>query len=181
MENLIKFEKNLENQFRKIDEIALFNQKKVLDSFATCKITTQCFAGTTGYGYDDQGRDKLASVFAKVFKTEKAIVSPLITCGSHAISIVLYGLLRPGDTILSISGQLYDTLYDTLFGKENGSLENFNIKFKQVELAENNFDKNAILKAIKNINQRLCLCSVQEDIQTEKHFQSNKWKKSLKR
>lgn len=155
MESLSKYEKNLERQFKKIDEIALFNQKKVLDSFADCKITTQCFAGTTGYGYDDQGRDKLASVFAKVFKTEKAIVSPLITCGSHAISIVLYGLLRPGDTILSISGQLYDTLYDTLFGKENGSLENFGVKFKQVELAENNFDENAILKALKKYKPKV--------------------------
>lgn len=155
MDQLVKFEKNLEKQFRKIDEIALFNQKKVLDSFAECKITTQCFAGTTGYGYDDQGRDKLASVFAKVFKTEKAIVSPLITCGSHAISTVLYGLLRPGDTLLSISGQLYDTLYDTLFGKENGSLESFNIKFKQVELAQNDFDKNAVLKAIKKYKPKV--------------------------
>ena len=76
----------------------------------------------------------LAMLFSHVFKTEKAIVSPLITCGSHAISIVLYGLLRPNDTILSISGQLYDTLYDTLFGKDNGSLENFGIKFIEVYL-----------------------------------------------
>ena len=131
-EKLKTFEKKLENQFEKIDEISFFNQKKVLDAFRDCKITSQCFSGTTGYGYDDQGRDKLANVYSSVFKTEKAIVSPLITCGSHAISIVLFGLLRPGDTILSISGNLYDTLHDTLFGKENGSLENFGIKYKSI-------------------------------------------------
>lgn len=155
MASIKEIEKKLAKQFEKIDDIAFFNQKKVLDAFAECKITTQCFAGTTGYGYDDQGRDKLAMLFSHVFKTEKAIVSPLITCGSHAISIVLYGLLRPNDTILSISGELYDTLYDTLFGKENGSLENFGIKFKQIELKNNNFDKDLILKAIKKYKPKV--------------------------
>ena len=155
MASIKEIEKKLAKQFEKIDDIAFFNQKKVLDAFAECKITTQCFAGTTGYGYDDQGRDKLAMLFSHVFKTEKAIVSPLITCGSHAISIVLYGLLRPNDTILSISGQLYDTLYDTLFGKDNGSLENFGIKFKQIELKNDNFDKELILKAIKKYKPKV--------------------------
>ena len=155
MASIKEIEKKLAKQFEKIDDVAFFNQKKVLDAFAECKITTQCFAGTTGYGYDDQGRDKLAMLFSHVFKTEKAIVSPLITCGSHAISIVLYGLLRPNDTILSISGELYDTLYDTLFGKENGSLENFGIKFKQIELKNNNFDKDLILKAIKKYKPKV--------------------------
>ena len=155
MASLKEIEDKLSKQFEKIDDIAFFNQKKVLDAFAECKITTQCFAGTTGYGYDDQGRDKLGLLFSKVFQTEKAIVSPLITCGSHAISIVLYGLLRPNDTILSISGGLYDTLYDTLFGKDNGSLENFGIKFKQIDLKNNTFDKDAILKEIKEIKPKV--------------------------
>ena len=149
MVDLDKIEEKLQNQFKEIDRISFVNQKKVLKAFSDCKITSQCFAGTTGYGYDDVGRDKLASVYSNVFGSEKAIVSPLITCGSHAISTVLYGLLRPGDTILSISGQLYDTLYDTLFGKENGSLENFGIKFKQIDLQNNTFDSDLILKTIK--------------------------------
>ena len=154
-EKLKTFEKKLENQFEKIDEISFFNQKKVLEAFRDCKITSQCFSGTTGYGYDDQGRDKLANVYSSVFKTEKAIVSPLITCGSHAISIVLFGLLRPGDTILSISGNLYDTLHDTLFGKENGSLENFGIKYKQIELKDDKFDFELILKSIKKLKPKV--------------------------
>ena len=155
MVTLKDVEKKLQNKFEKIDQIAFLNQKKVIQAFSDCKITSQCFAGTTGYGYDDQGRDKLALLYSKVFKTEKAIVSPLITCGSHAISIVLYGLLRPGDTMLSISGQLYDTLHDTLFGISNGSLEEFGIKFKQIELKNDEFDKDLILKSIKKFKPKL--------------------------
>ena len=152
---LREFEKNLKKQFEKIDEISFYNQKKVLEAFRECKVTAQCFMGTTGYGYDDQGRDKLGCVYSNVFKTEKAIVSPLITCGSHAISTVLYGLLRPGDTLLSISGDLYDTLHDTLFGKDNGSLENFGIKYKQIELKNDNFDVDVILKTIKKLKPKV--------------------------
>ncbi len=155
MVTLKNVENKLKDKFEKIDQIAFLNQKKVLQAFSDCKITSQCFSGTTGYGYDDQGRDKLALLYSKVFKTEKAIVSPLITCGSHAISIVLYGLLRPGDTMLSISGQLYDTLHDTLFGANNGSLEEFGIKFKQIELKNDEFDKDLILKSIKKYKPKL--------------------------
>lgn len=147
--NIKSCEDALKDKFKELDEIAFFNQKKVINAFQECKITSQHFAGSTGYGYDDIGRDTLRKLYSNVFKTEDAIVSPLITCGSHAISIVLYGLLRPGDEILSISGSLYDTLYDTLFGKDTGSLEDLNIKFKQIELSGDDFDTKAILKAVQ--------------------------------
>ena len=126
MSKIDKIEKKLTRIYSYFDEIALKNQEKVLKALQENKIATRHFAGTTGYGYDDIGRDCLGKVFASVFGAESAIVSPHITCGSHAIAIVLFGLLRPGDTMLSIAGKPYDTLDETIFGVEGenrGSLK----------------------------------------------------------
>lgn len=148
-------EEKLQKQFDIIDDIAFFNQKKVLDAFVKNKVTSQCFAGTTGYGYDDVGRDTLAKVYADVFGGESAIVSPLITCGSHAITIVLFGLLRPNDVLLSATGNLYDTLSDTLLGKNNGSLENFGVKYMQIDMAGNNIDEALLVKKVKKLKPKV--------------------------
>lgn len=148
-------EEKLQKQFEIVDDIAFFNQKKVLDAFVKNKVTSQCFAGTTGYGYDDVGRDTLAKVYADVFGGESAIVSPLITCGSHAITIVLFGLLRPNDILLSATGNLYDTLSDTLLGKNNGSLENFGVKYMQVDMAGNNIDEALLVKKVKKLKPKV--------------------------
>lgn len=150
-----KCEEMLKPQFALVDEIAYFNQQKVLNAFIECKISATDFAGSTGYGYDDRGRDKLYLLYAKVFGGESAICSPLITCGSHAISTVLYGLLRPNDLLLSISGELYDTLHDTLFGKDNGSLENFGISYAQVDLKDGNLDESKILQTVKSLKPKV--------------------------
>lgn len=155
MSNISLYEKELEEVFKRLDEIAYFNQKKVMKAFQDCKVSATYFAGTTGYGYDDVGRDNLAKLYAKVFGCEDALVSPLITCGSHAISLVLYGLLRPNDTLLSISGSLYDTLSDTLFGKGNGSLEDFGIKYEEIALKESSFDEEKILNRILEIKPKV--------------------------
>lgn len=148
-------EEKLQKQFDIVDDIAFFNQKKVLDAFVKNKVTSQCFAGTTGYGYDDVGRDTLAKVYADVFGGESAIVSPLITCGSHAITIVLFGLLRPNDVLLSATGNLYDTLSDTLLGKNNGSLENFGVKYMQIDMAGNNIDEALLVKKVKKLKPKV--------------------------
>ena len=148
-------ENELQETFKRLDEIAYHNQKKVMKAFQECRVATSYFAGTTGYGYDDIGRDNLAKIFANVFGTEDALVSPLITCGSHAISLVLYGLLRPNDTLLSISGSLYDTLSDTLHGKGNGSLEDFGVKYEEIALKGNDFDEEAILRRIQEIKPKV--------------------------
>lgn len=148
-------EKKLEGKFRELEEISFYNQKKVLKAFQEHKISSQHFAGTTGYGYDDIGRDTLRKVYSSVFGAEDAIVSPLITCGSHAISTVLFGLLRPGDTLLSISGSLYDTLQDTIYGKGNGSLEDLGIKYEQIEMQDNEFDIPKILARIKEVRPKV--------------------------
>ena len=150
-----KYEEELKEHFKRLEEISFFNQKKVLKAFQDNKVSSSYFAGTTGYGYGDVGRENLEKVYAQVFGTEDAIVSPLITCGSHAISLVLYGLLRPNDTLLSISGSLYDTLEETLKGKGNGSLEDFGIKYEEIALKENEFDTDLILKRIREIKPKV--------------------------
>lgn len=148
-------EKKLEDKFKELEDISFYNQKKVLKAFQENRISAQHFAGTTGYGYDDIGRDTLRKVYANVFGAEDAIVSPLITCGSHAISTVLFGLLRPGDTLLSISGSLYDTLQDTIYGKGNGSLEDLGVKYEQIEMEDGEFDLPKILEGIKKFQPKV--------------------------
>lgn len=152
---LQEIENKLQPQFKRIEDIAYHNQKKVLDAFIDCKISSQCFNGTTGYGYDDVGRDTLGRLYAKIFGTETAIVSPLLTCGSHAISTVLFGLLRPGDVMLSATGIPYDTLHDTLFGKDNGSLEEFGIKYEQVDLQGDNIQVDKVIEKIKALKPKI--------------------------
>ena len=143
-------EKNLKEIFDYYDDIALFNTKKVLKAFQDARVAGRHFFGSTGYGYGDEGRDKLSEVFAKVFGAESALVSPLITCGSHALNIALFGLLRPGDTIFSITGDPYDTLGEVVYDKNGlGSLPDFNIKFEKVELRNGEIDETNALKYIE--------------------------------
>ncbi len=143
-------EEKLKEQFAKIDEIAFFNQKKVLNAFIDLKVSSQCFAGSTGYGHGDLGRDTLAKLYAKVFGGESAIISPVLTCGTHAITTVLYGLLRRGDEMLTVTGLPYDTLHDSLFGKGNSSLEDYGVTYKQIELiGEGELDYDKILRVVK--------------------------------
>ena len=152
---LKEIENSLKDRFEKIEDIALFNQNKVLKAFNDNAITNQHFAGTTGYGYTDKGKEGLSKVFAQIFDTEDAIVSPHLTTGTHSIATALYGLLRPKDMLLSITGDLYDTLHDTLFGKDNGSLESFGIDIKFVDLVDSKFDEAKILKLVKKYKPRV--------------------------
>lgn len=155
-EVLRKTEEKLKERFKQIEEIAFINQKKVLQAFIDCRVSSQCFSGTTGYGYDDVGRDTLAKVFAKVFGGESAIVSPILTCGTHAISTVLYGLLKPKDTMLSITGLPYDTLHATIFGKGNFSLQDIGVKYQQIDLNEDStFKIEEIKKIVKKIKPKV--------------------------
>lgn len=147
MKTIKEIEKELKSIFEHYEDIALFNQEKVLSAFQKCRVSTQHFAGTTGYGYNDIGRDTLAKVYAEVFGAETAIVSPLITCGSHALAIGLFGILRPGDCMLSVTGKPYDTMDEVIFGKAGqdiGSLSDFNIRYEQVDLANGNINLTAI-------------------------------------
>lgn len=158
MNKINKIEKKLEKIFSYFDDIALKNQSKVLKAFQEQKISTRHFAGSTGYGYDDIGRDTLNKVFANVFGAETAIVSPQITCGSHAIAIVLFGLLRPGDTMLSIAGKPYDTLDETIFGVEGenrGSLKDLNVNYKQIDLIKDKLNFSEIKNQVASLQPKV--------------------------
>ena len=103
-------EKELKTIFEKIDELSFYNTNRVLDSFRAHKVSDAMFAGTSGYGYDDKGRDTLDEIYADIFGCDKALVRSGIVNGTHALTIGLFGLLRPGDTLMSVAGKPYDTL-----------------------------------------------------------------------
>lgn len=155
LEVLKDIEKGLQPRFQKLEDVALYNQNKVLNAFHECEITSQHFAGTTGYGYSDKGRFDFAKVIAKIFGAEDCIASPHLTSGTHTIATALYGLLRPKDTLLSITGDLYDTLYDTLYGKDNGSLQSLGVNIKFIDLKDSQFDTDSIIKMVKKIKPRV--------------------------
>ncbi len=138
----------LKEAFDKIDEIALFNQKKVLEAFQKNKIALRHFNGTTGYGYDDDGRDSLKRVYADVFHAEKAVISPNIVSGTHALSLALFSILRGGDRILFATGKPYDTLQEVIEG-ERLSLKELGVTFDYVNLIDVDFDYDKISQSIK--------------------------------
>ncbi len=140
----------LEKRFKEIDEIAERNQAKVLLAMSKNRVSAACFAGTTGYGYDDLGRDTLEKVYADTFHTEAALVRPQITCGTHALATALSANLKPGDELLSINGAPYDTLQEVIGIRPSPcSLAELGVRYSQVDLnEEGRFDFKAIEKAI---------------------------------
>ncbi|NLL55949.1 MAG: hypothetical protein GX242_01915 [Clostridiales bacterium] len=144
-------ERMAQNNFEIVEEIALKNQKKVLDAFRKNRISSIHFNSSNGYGYDDLGRDTLCRLYADVFGAESSIVSPLIVSGTHALSLALFGVLRPNDTMLSITGKPYDTLDEVINGNGIGSLKDYNIAYKEVSLLDNgSFDWETIQKELDN-------------------------------
>lgn len=124
--------------FARMEEIARFNEEKVLSAFIECGVSDSHFKGTTGYGYDDIGREKLDEVYAKVFGTEDALVRHNFVSGTHALGAALFGVLRPNDRMVSITGRPYDTMEEVigLRGEGNGSLKDFGVLYDQVDLTE---------------------------------------------
>ena len=141
----------LKERFERIDETAEYNQLKVINAMQKARVSAECFNTSTGYGYNDIGRDTLEQVYAETFHTEDALVRPQITCGTHALSLALSANLRPGDEMLSISGKPYDTLEEVIGIRPScGSLAEYGITYAQVELLEDgNFDYEAIKNAIR--------------------------------
>lgn len=140
----------LKSRFEQIDEVAEYNQLKVVKAMQECQVSEACLLGTTGYGYNDLGRDTLEAVYAKVFHTEDALVRPQITCGTHALALALMSNLRPGDELLSPVGKPYDTLEEVIgIRPSKGSLAEYGVSYKQVDLlADGGFDYENIRKAI---------------------------------
>ena len=150
----------LKNRFAQIDKIAEHNQAKVIAAMQKNRVSAACFAATTGYGYDDVGRDNLEKVYADVFHTEAALVRPQITCGTHALTVALSANLLPGDELLSPVGLPYDTLQEVIGIRESPcSLKEYGISYRQVDLLEDNtFDYENIRKAI---NEKTKLVTIQ--------------------
>ena len=137
--------KKIEDELKEIDKIVYSNSKKILDAFHKEKVLTTDFNSSTGYGYNDIGRDKVEKVFADYFGCESALVRCQFVSGTHALSTAFFGILRPGDTLLSISGLPYDTLHEVIGIKDNSSsLKAFGINFKYIDLINNDFDYDKI-------------------------------------
>ena len=135
-----KSQAELTDVFAHIDSTAMFNQQKVLEAMKYCRLSERHFAASTGYGYNDEGREICEKIFAEVFRAEKALVRPQIVSGTHAISLCLFGILRPGDELLSVTGDPYDTVRASVSsqyaGSLSGSLDEFNISYRQIEMTE---------------------------------------------
>ncbi|MCC2164537.1 methionine gamma-lyase family protein [Brotaphodocola catenula] len=155
-----KIEKDLKERFEEIDETAEYNQMKVLKAMQDARVSDIHFAATTGYGYNDLGRDTLEEVYAKAFHGESALVRPQLISGTHALHVALSGNLRPGDELLSPVGKPYDTLEEVIGIRESvGSLKEYGVVYRQVDLLEDgSFDYPAIEKAI---NEKTKLVTIQ--------------------
>ena len=156
----LEVEASLKERFAKLDEVAEYNQMKVLAAMQKHRVSAECFNGTTGYGYNDLGRDTLEEVYATCFKGEAALVRPQITCGTHALALALMSNVRPGDEILSPVGKPYDTLEEVIgIRPSKGSLAEYGVTYAQVDLlADGGFDFEGIKSAI---NDRTKLVTIQ--------------------
>lgn len=144
-------EKELSAQFELIDNIAYENEKKVLNAFKKSRIALEHMYGSSGYGYSDIGKLKLNELFANIFNSDAAICSPLITCGTHALGASLMGVVKAGDQILSITGDVYDSLLPCVTKSGIGSLSDYGVKYNSVELKNGKFDFDAIEKQLHKI------------------------------
>ena len=162
---------SLAERFAAIDSSAEYNQMKVISAMQKNRVDAACFNESTGYGYNDVGRDALERVFADCFNTEDALVRPQITCGTHALAVALSANLRPGDELLSPVGKPYDTLEEVIGIRPSvGSLAEYGVKYRQVDLlADGGFDFEGIRRAI---NERTRLVTIQRSkgYQTRRTF-----------
>ena len=161
-ENVLNLSKEVEKElkpiFENIDQIKELNSLKVLNAFQKCGLEERHLHSSTGYGIDESGRNKIEEIYSEIFKTEDALVRAQLISGTHALAVTLFGLLRPGDTMLSISGAPYDTL-QTIIGvskeKSKSSLKEFGINYEQIELVNNEFDTEKILNRIEKNDIKL--------------------------
>ena len=148
---VLKCERSLKKQFDKVDSIVFLNSKKVMDAFWSLEVMESDFNGTTGYGYNDIGRDKIEKIFAKIFKAESAVVRGQFISASHALCVALFALLRPGDLLLSVTGKPYDTMDEVIGIRDNpSSLKSFGINYDEIDLVNDDFDYEKITDYLKN-------------------------------
>jgi aluminum resistance protein len=161
-EIITKAESELKEQFSIIDDICEYNSDKVLSAFQNNQVSEIHFNETTGYGYGDLGREVIEKIYADIFHTEDALVRGQFISASHALTVTLFGLLRPNDIMLSISGKPYDTL-DSVIGltENNSSLKSFGIKYEQIDLIDNDFDYKKIQERLLNTKSKIKLIEIQ--------------------
>lgn len=172
---VIEQEELLRKKFLEIDEIEMLNTKKVLEAFQKYQVSESDFSSTTGYGYNDIGRDKIECIFAEVLGAEKALVRSQFISGSHALTVALFALLRPGDLLLSISGKPYDTLDEVIGIKENASsLASYNIRYEQIDLKDDDFDEEQIIEFLRNHSVKVIEIQRSKGYSTRKSLSNDK-------
>lgn len=142
-------EARLKDRFDAIDRVSMYNQEKVLDAFKEERVALRHFSPTTGYGYGDEGRETLGKIYSRVFGAERAVVSPALLSGTHALTVALFGVLRPNERALCITGTPYDTIRSVIWGDGNGSLKDYSIGFDVVPLKDGKADFPSVEKALK--------------------------------
>ena len=182
MKELIdKLEHDCLEQFKIVDDICFYNSEKVLQAFQNNSVSETHFNSTTGYGYNDEGREVIEKVFANVFKAEDALVRNQFISGSHALTVTLFALLRPGDILLSITGKPYDTLDEVIGIVDNpSSLKSFNINYEQIDLIDNDFDYKQIEKVLKNKKIKVIEIQRSKGYSTRKSITIEKLEKVIK-
>ena len=176
-----KVDQKIKDELEKITLIEQFNSAKVLKAFKDLKVSSVDFTSTTGYGYNDIGRDKLETVYANIFKTEAALVRNQFVSGSHALTVALFALLRPNDTLLSISGKPYDTLDEVIGIRPNpSSLKSFNVNYEQIDLKDNDFDYEKIKEVLENKKIKVIEIQRSKGYSTRKSLSISKVEKVIK-
>ena len=176
-----KAESELKEEFSNLDELCFFNSEKVLNAFRNNHVSESCFNSTTGYGYNDLGRDVIEKIFAEVLDSEDALVRSQFISGSHALTVCLFALLRPNDTLLSISGKPYDTLDEVIGIRENASsLKSFGVNYEQIDLVNDDFDYNTIEEVLKSKKIKVIEIQRSKGYSTRKSLTIDKIEKVIK-
>ncbi len=171
-------EKELDKGFKKIDEVCEYNSLKVLNAFWNNKLSEAHFSQTTGYGYDDIGRDVIEKIYAEIFGAEDALVRSQFISGSHALTVALFAYLRPGDTMLSISGLPYDTLHEVIgIVPNDSSLKSFGVNYEQIDLVNDDFDYEKIEERLNKSKIKLIEIQRSKGYSTRKSISNSKIKK----
>ena len=174
-------EKKLKDIYDDVEDISMFNSLKVLDAFKKNNISSNHFYSTTGYGYNDLGRETIESVYKDIFKCEDALVRSQFISGTHALTICLFALLRPNDTLLSICGKPYDTLDEVIGIKDNNSsLKSFNVNYEEIDLVDNDFDYKKIEERLKKNFVKVIEIQRSKGYSTRKSISINKVEKIIK-
>ena len=180
-ELVLNCENELTDGFKKIDDNKFFFSEQVLNSFKKNNLSENAFNSTTGYGYNDLGREVIEKVYADIFKSESAVVRSQFISGSHALNVTFFALLRPGDLLLSISGCPYDTLHEVIGIKENpSSLASFNISYHEIDLVNDDFDYDAIESFLKNTKVKVIEIQRSKGYSTRKSLSIEKLEKVIK-